>query len=133
VTAIVQLSDDFALFDLPQQFNQDSASIDSRWKSLQREVHPDRFAAEGAAAQRIAAQYSARINQARERLRNPLKRATYLCALRGAPIDAERNTAMPADFLIEQMVWREALDEAKTSESLNKLAVCRRPISKVCY
>ena len=114
--------DDFALFGLPQRFAQDRAAIDARWKELQREAHPDRFAAQGAAAQRVALQWSVRINEAYQRLRDPLKRAAYLCELRGAPIDAERNTAMPRAFLMQQMEWREALDEASSEAELDAVA-----------
>lgn len=113
--------DDFRLFGLPERFAQDSAAIDARWKELQREAHPDRFAAQGAAAQRVAMQWSVRINEAYRRLKDPLKRAAYLCELRGASIDAESNTAMPAQFLMEQMEWREALDEAGNTGDLDAL------------
>ena len=113
---------DFALFGVPERFAQDRAAIDARWKELQREVHPDRFAAQGAAAQRVAMQWSVRINEAYQRLKDPLKRAAYLCELRGAPIDAERNTAMPAEFLMEQMEWREALDDAATDHELEAVS-----------
>jgi molecular chaperone HscB len=104
--------DDFTLFDLPPHFALDRAALDARWRALQSEVHPDRFAADGAAAQRLAMQWSVRINEAYRRLKDPLARATYLCELRGAPIRAEDNTAMAADFLMQQMAWREALEEA---------------------
>ncbi len=114
-------SSDFELFGLPAQFAQDRAAIDTRWKELQREAHPDRFAAQGAAAQRIAMQWSVRINEAYQRLKDPLKRAAYLCELRGAPINAESNTAMPAAFLMEQMAWREALDDAASEADLHLL------------
>jgi len=114
-------SDDFELFGLPARFAQDRTAIDARWKDLQREAHPDKFAAQGAAAQRVAMQWSVRINEAYQRLKDPLKRAAYLCELRGAPIEAENNTAMPADFLTEQMEWREALDEAQGEDDLNAL------------
>ena len=112
---------DFELFGLPQRFAQDRADIDARWKELQREAHPDRFAAQGASAQRAALQWSVRINEAYRRLKDPLQRAAYLCELLGAPIGAESNTAMPADFLMEQMEWREALDEANGEEELDAL------------
>ncbi|NML45792.1 Fe-S protein assembly co-chaperone HscB [Ramlibacter sp. G-1-2-2] len=113
---------DFELFGLPEQFAQDRAAIDARWKELQREAHPDKFAAQGQAAQRVALQWSVRINEAYQRLKDPLKRAAYLCELRGAPIDAHHNTAMPADFLMEQMEWREALEEAQGEEELDAIA-----------
>jgi len=115
-------SNDFELFDVPVQFAQDSASLDARWKELQREAHPDKFVAQGAAAQRLAMQWSVRINEAYQRLKHPLKRAVYLCELHGAPIEAEKNTAMPADFLVQQMQWREALDDADELENLEEIA-----------
>jgi len=114
-------SSDFELFGLPERFAQDRAAIDARWKELQREAHPDRFAAQGQAAQRVAMQWSARINEAYQRLKDPQKRAAYLCELRGAPINAENNTAMPAAFLVEQMEWREALDEARSQDAVDAL------------
>ena len=115
-------SSDFELFGLPERFAQDRAAIDARWKELQREAHPDRFAAQGQAAQRVAMQWSARINEAYQRLKDPQKRAAYLCELRGAPINAENNTAMPAAFLVEQMEWREALDDAVGPHEVQALA-----------
>lgn len=102
---------DFVLFGLPERFGLDRADLDARWRKLQASAHPDKFASEGAAAQRLAMQWSVRINEAYRRLREPLSRAAYLCELRGAPINAERNTAMPPAFLVQQMQWREALDE----------------------
>ncbi len=115
-------SDDFELFGLVQQFAQDRAAIDARWKELQREAHPDKFAAQGAAAQRVAMQWSVRINEAYQRLKDPLKRAAYLCELNGAPVNAENNTAMPSEFLMQQMEWREALDDASSVAEVEKLS-----------
>jgi molecular chaperone HscB len=114
-------SSDFELFGLPERFEQDRGAIDARWKELQRQAHPDRFASQGAAALRVAMQWSVRINEAYQRLKEPGKRAAYLCELRGAPINAENNTAMPAQFLVEQMEWREALDDAQGEKELDVL------------
>jgi molecular chaperone HscB len=113
---------DFELFGLPQRFAQERSEIDERWKELQREAHPDKFAAQGAAAQRIALQWSVRINEAYQRLKDPLRRAAYLCELLGAPIEAHSNTAMPGEFLLEQMDWREALEEADSEEEVDALS-----------
>ncbi|WP_299514216.1 Fe-S protein assembly co-chaperone HscB [uncultured Limnohabitans sp.] len=115
-------ANDFELFAVPARFAQDRAQLDTRWKALQREAHPDRFAADGAAAQRVAMQWSVRINEAYQRLKDPLKRAAYLCELRGAPVQAENNTAMPAAFLMQQMEWRENLDDTESAEGLETLA-----------
>ncbi|MBK6472512.1 MAG: Fe-S protein assembly co-chaperone HscB [Betaproteobacteria bacterium] len=113
--------DDFTLFGLPPRQALNRADLDARRRELQAQVHPDRFAAEGAAAQRVAMQWAVRVNEAYQRLKDPLSRAAYLCALRGVPIDAERNTAMPAAFLMQQMAWREALDEAADAAAVEAL------------
>jgi molecular chaperone HscB len=114
-------STDFELFEIPAQFAQDRSVLDAKWKDLQREAHPDKFAAQGAAAQRIAMQWSVRINEAYNRLKDTLKRATYLCELNGAPIQAHTNTSMPSAFMMMQIEWREALEEAETAEELEKI------------
>ena len=114
--------DDFSLFDLPRRFAQERSVLDARWRSLQAEVHPDRFAAEGAAAQRVAMQWAVRVNEAYRRLQDPLERAAYLCEINGVALDAENNAAMPADFLMQQMAWREALDDADDAQAVETLA-----------
>jgi molecular chaperone HscB len=115
--------DDFTLFDLPRRFALDDAELAARRRALQAEVHPDRFAASGPAAQRAAMQWAVRVNEAYGRLKDPLKRAAYLCELAGAPIGAEDNTAMPPEFLMQQMAWREALDEAKTNAEVEAIGL----------
>lgn len=112
---------DFELFGVPTTFAQDRAALDARWKELQREAHPDRFASQGTAAQRVAMQWSVRINEAYQRLKDPVRRASYLCELNGAPIEAENNTAMPGEFLMQQMEWRESLDDATSLAAVDAL------------
>lgn len=129
-------ADDFTLLGLPKAFQLDRAQLDAAWKALQAQVHPDRFAADGAAAQRIAMQWAVRVNEAHQRLKDPLKRAAYLCELHGAPVNAENNTAMPPAFLMQQMEWREALDEADNLEDLDQIsdqvARSRREVLQKC-
>ncbi|MCX7741655.1 MAG: Fe-S protein assembly co-chaperone HscB [Tepidimonas sp.] len=114
-------ADDFALFGLPRRFALDVAELDERRKALQRLAHPDRHVAAGSAAQRLAMQWSVRINEAWQRLRDPLRRAAYWCELHGVPVQAELNVAMPAAFLQQQMQWREALEEASDAAALQAL------------
>lgn len=123
-------STDFELFDLPARYSQDLAVLDARWKALQRQAHPDKFAAEGPAAQRVAAQWSARINEAYRRLKDPLQRAAYLCELHGVPINAENNTAMPAVFLMQQMQLREQADEARSPADFDALEALARQMQR---
>jgi molecular chaperone HscB len=120
--SVASLADnDFVLFGLSEQFAQDLNLLADKWKALQREAHPDKFAAQGASAQRLAMQWSVRINEGYQRLKDPLKRAAYLCELRGAAINAENNTAMPAAFLMQQIEWREAADDATSDAQIEVL------------
>jgi len=105
-------SDDFELFGLPRRFALERRELDERWRAVQAQVHPDRFAVEGAAAQRVAMQWAVRVNEAYRRLKDPVERATLLCHLAGVTIDRHDNAAMPREFLMQQMQWREALEEA---------------------
>jgi molecular chaperone HscB len=113
---------DFELFGLPARFAVDTQALDAKWKALQGAAHPDRFATETSAAQRVAMQWAVRINEAYRRLKDPLARAAYLCTLHGADIGAEDNTAMPAAFLMQQMEWRDALSEAEDLAAVDTLA-----------
>lgn len=114
--------DFFSLFGLPPKFSIDLNSLESAWRSVQAAVHPDRFAA-GTDAQRLMAlRYSTQVNEAHETLKDPIKRASYLCEIHGVEIDAERNTAMPADFLMQQMEWRESMDDAVAARDAKGLA-----------
>lgn len=115
-------ADDFTLLGLPRRFALERAQLDAAWKALHARVHPDKFAAEGGAAQRLAMQWAVRVNEAHQRLKDPLQRAAYLCELAGAAVQAHDNTAMPGDFLVQQMVWREALDEAGSVAEVEALS-----------
>lgn len=103
----------FALFGLPETFALDLAQLERARLAVQSQVHPDRFAAGTDRDKRMAMQWAAQANAAYLTLKNPVRRATYLCERRGVPIQAENNTAMPADFLMQQMTWRETLDELR--------------------
>jgi molecular chaperone HscB len=113
---------DFALFGLPERYEVDLTALDAKWKHLQGAAHPDRFATETPAAQRVAMQWAVRINEAYRRLKNPLARAAYLCSLHGVDLEAESNTAMPPAFLMQQMEWREALSDAESLEAVDALS-----------
>lgn len=115
-------ADDFTLLGLNRAFALDRSQLDAAWKALQAQVHPDRFAAEGGTAQRLAMQWAVRVNEAHQRLKDPLKRAAYLCELGGAPVQAHSNTAMPGAFLMQQMEWREALEDADSVPAVQALS-----------
>lgn len=103
----------FDLFQLPAQFELDLTQLDRAFREVQAQVHPDKFVGKSSAEQRVAMQWATRANEAYQTLKNPLKRASYLCELHGVSLNTESNTAMPAEFLMQQMAWREELSEAK--------------------
>ncbi len=84
----------FELFGLPARFAVDTAALEARYLELQREVHPDRFAAASQAEQRVSTQLATRVNEAYQTLKSPLKRAGYLLQLRGVDPQFETNTSM---------------------------------------
>jgi molecular chaperone HscB len=113
--------DHFALFGLQPTFTLDTAALDSRYRAVQAEVHPDRFAGSSDAERRRAVQVSAQVNDAYQTLRSPLARARYLLGLLGVDTATESNTAMPAEFLMAQMEWREQFEDARASRDIAAL------------
>lgn len=104
----------FQLFNLPEQFNIDQQQLDNAYRKLQAQVHPDRYAASPEGQRRLALQWSTLANEAYSTLKQPLKRASYLCKLNGIDIDQESSVDMPIEFLMQQLDWRETLEQAHT-------------------
>lgn len=109
--------DHFSLFGLPAQFSIDASALETAWRSVAAQVHPDRFATVSPAERRVAMQWAARANEAYRQLRQPLLRARYLCEQSGIDLQTESNTSMDGAFLMQQMEWREMLDDARTDAS----------------
>ncbi len=111
----------FELFGLAPQYRIDAAALESAYQSAISKVHPDRFANRSAAEKRVAEQWSARINEAHAILADPVRRAEWFCTQAGFPLKAESNTAMPEDFLMDQMQKRETLEKADGLAALKSL------------
>jgi molecular chaperone HscB len=111
----------FELFHLPQRFAIDTAALDTAYHEVQGQVHPDKFSNATDSEKRVAMQWATRANEAYQTLKNPFKRAAYLCELNGVDLQTESNTAMPREFLMQQMEWREALEEAKAAKDVAAL------------
>src|SRR5467141_5399835 len=124
----------FELFGLPARFAVDGASLEVRYRELQREVHPDRFAAAPESERRASMQLATRVNEAYQILKSPLRRAVYILQLRGVDPEFETNTAMPPQFLIEQMGWRERVEAgSENPEALLRLRAGLRDESRKIY
>jgi molecular chaperone HscB len=90
---------------------------------VQSTVHPDKFVQASDAEKRVAMQWATHANAAYQTLKDPLKRATYLCQLNDVNLETESNTSMPATFLMQQMEWRENFDEARHSNNTAAMMV----------
>jgi molecular chaperone HscB len=115
----------FELMGLPVAFAIDADQLDRGYRDLQSRVHPDKFAAGSGAERRVAQQWAARANEAYRTLRAPLDRGRYLLALKGFDTGEESNTAMPPDFLMQQMQSRESVSEARAARDARALESLR--------
>jgi len=115
------LKNHFELFGLTPAYALDLGHLERAYRDIQSEIHPDRFAHAGDAERRASMQMSTQVNEAYRTLRSPLQRAKYLLELNGVDVGFETNTAMPREFLMEQMQLRERLEEARDVATLGLL------------
>src|SRR3712207_6768551 len=112
----------FALFDLPVDFNLNNDLLSSRYLSLQKSLHPDNFAHGSAQEQRLAMQKSAEINDALQLLKDPISRANSIIALHTGKLqDIEQRSSQDMAFLMQQMEWREQLEQIENSKDIDLL------------
>ena len=111
----------FQLFGLTPSFALDLARVEQSYRDIQAQVHPDKFSNASDAERRLSMQWSTQVNEAYQTLKQPISRARYLLKLFGVDTQEETNTAMPAEFLMEQMEWREAIGEAKDAADATEL------------
>ena len=114
-------ADHFSLFGLQRSYRLDPLALDKRYREIQSEVHPDRFTQAGDSERRLSMQWATRVYEAYQTLKKPLPRAQYLLSLAGHAVDGHSNTAMPPEFLMEQMEWREAVAEARMARDVDEL------------
>ena len=105
--------DYFSLFQIKPQFNIDRQALESAYLTVQKQVHPDLHAGGSDAEKRVSMQMATLANSAYRTLMNPIQRGLYLCSRHGVDPQLETNTAMPASFLMQQMEWRETLDDVR--------------------
>ncbi len=111
----------FEFFSIQQQFNVDLNALESNFRAIQSASHPDRFVTCTSAEKLQSMQTATLANEAYLTLKNPANRAKYLLAQQGIDAIDEKNTQMPADFLMQQMEWREAMEDAKAAKNIGDL------------
>lgn len=111
----------FELFELEPKFNIDLAKLESNFRKIQSDSHPDRFVTATPTEKLKSMQLATLANEGYQTLKHPANRAKYLLELQGIEAISETNTAMSMDFLMQQMEWREAIDDAKNAKDISGL------------
>jgi molecular chaperone HscB len=123
-------SSHFELFGLPAAFSIDMERLEQAYREIQSRVHPDRFAHAGDAERRASLQWTTRVNEAYRALKSPVQRACHLLALHGVDVAFETNTAMPQQFLMQQMELRESLEAAVARKDPGELAKIQKGLER---
>jgi molecular chaperone HscB len=119
-------SDFFAVFSIAPVWDVDLNDLGVRYRKLQQEFHPDRYATKSDIERRVAVQASSFINQAFDTLKSPLKRAQYLLTLKDTAVDQETHITSDAVFLMQQIELRETLSDISNKENpLQSIAALR--------
>jgi len=115
----------FELFKFPPTFDIDTAVLADRYRELQRAVHPDKFANDTEQQRLLSVQRTAQVNDGYQTLKDPIRRAEHMLSLRGIDLSHETTTVKDTAFLMQQMEWREALEDIRESTdhqaSINEL------------
>ncbi|MCL1091167.1 co-chaperone HscB [Shewanella profunda] len=105
----------FELFKFSPAFDIDTAVLAERYRELQRAVHPDKFANDTEQQKLLSVQRTAQVNDGYQTLKDPIRRAEHMLSLRGIDLSHETTTVKDTVFLMQQMEWREALEDIRHS------------------
>ena len=114
----------FELFNLPEKFQIDTEKLQENYRSIQKEIHPDRFATSSENEKMQSMIKTTQINDAYQTLKSPIKRAKYILSLH----KFNEKVTLPPDFLMQQMEWEEHLEEIEKDK--NKLEQFKLSIFK---
>lgn len=103
----------FSLFNFTPAFDIDTALLAERYRDLQKAVHPDKFANDTEQQKLLSVQRTAQVNDGYHTLKLPLRRAEHMLSLRGIELSHETTTVKDTAFLMQQMEWREAIEDIK--------------------
>jgi len=120
----------FDLFGLAPAYALETDALERSYHEIQSRVHPDRFAHAGDAERRASLQWTTRVNEAYRTLKDPVQRAKHLLELHGVDVAFETNTAMPSEFLTQQMELRESLEDATAKKDSARLDSLRKDLGK---
>ncbi|MEO5365293.1 MAG: Fe-S protein assembly co-chaperone HscB [Magnetococcus sp. WYHC-3] len=125
--------DCFSLFGLPVGFAVDLATAEARYRDLQTQFHPDRFATRSATERRYSLEQVTRLNKCWQVLRDPLERATFLLERAGRPLGTLAGSSpQDPEFLLEVMALREALEgvDPRAPDAMEQIDALRKPMQR---
>ncbi len=116
------MSNAFDTFNLEIKFNLDLGDLDQRYRAVLALVHPDRFIGKTEPERRAAADQAIRLNEAYQRLKNPLYRAEDFLEAKGINVPGQGGqTIQHPTLLMQVMEWREELESIHKREDLDLL------------
>ena len=118
----------FEIFSLQENFHLDLNGLSTEYKNLQSQYHPDKFSAADDATRLHALQSSSIINEAFNTLKSPLRRAGYLLTINGVDAEESNQNHLTEDFLLQQMSWRDLLDDATQEENLDTIDFLKQEV-----
>ncbi|CWX16017.1 TPA: Fe-S protein assembly co-chaperone HscB [Haemophilus influenzae] len=121
----------FQIFDLPVDFQLDEKALNAHYLKLQKALHPDNFVSSSALEQRVAMQKSTEVNDALKTLKDPILRAEAIIALNtGEQLDLEQKSTQDVAFLMQQLQWREQLEEVESQQDERALNAFAKEIKQ---
>uniref|UniRef100_A0A2M4CHC4 Putative co-chaperone hscb n=1 Tax=Anopheles darlingi TaxID=43151 RepID=A0A2M4CHC4_ANODA len=110
----------FDLLDVEKGYQVDQVALKKKYRNIQNQIHPDKFAQQSLEEKQLALEWSALINKAYTTLTKSVDRSQYLLELQGITI-SEENSHIDQSFLIEMMDLNESIDEAHDTEDIEEL------------
>lgn len=101
----------FEVFSLPPTLEISERLLERQYKTLQMQLHPDKFTQKSDMEFNYSQERSSEVNQAYAILSDPLERAKHLLKVRGAEI-AEGENISSSESLMVIFELREEIDEA---------------------
>ncbi|MER2493956.1 co-chaperone HscB [Catenovulum sediminis] len=101
----------FEIFNLKPDFDIDVSLLSQKYRDLQRAFHPDQYASGSESEKLLALKKATEINDAYTTLKSPVSRAEYILKENGLDISHETTTIKDPSFLMQQMEYREHLEE----------------------
>lgn len=110
------IPDYYAFFGMPRKLSVNADDLQTRFYSMSRLLHPDRFTRRSEQEKRYSLEASSILNDAYRVLRDPIRRAEYVLKQAGYEIGEQRSKDVPPELLEEVFELNMALDELRMGD-----------------